>query len=97
MSRVSAVTISEVHRRTRFALSDCTHPYGEGRNEKADGDERQNVVDEIGHWNNSSLFTYVYCLFHFCSKVNTHLSDRVYLRFMKNKHANAGSMATGAL
>ncbi len=30
-------------------LSDYTYPDGESGNEQADGDERQNVVDEIGH------------------------------------------------
>ncbi len=95
MSRVTVATIIGVHRRTRITLSDYAYPDSKGSNEQADGDERQNVVDEIGHWNNSSLFTYVYFLFHFCSEVNTHSAAVMYLRFMKNKHAIAGSMATG--
>ncbi len=94
-SRATVVTINGVHRRTLITFSDYTYPDGESGNEQADGDERQNVVDEIGHWNNSSLFTYVYFLFHFCSKVNTRSCRCMYLRFTKNKHAIAGSMATG--
>jgi hypothetical protein len=41
-------------------------------------------VDEIGHVGNSSVFTYVYFLFYFCSKVNTHSSTAFNLGFTNN-------------
>ena len=68
-----------------MAASDCTHPNGESSNEQADGDEGQNVINEIGHGDSSSLFTYVYYLFYLCSKVNPIKRAVMNLRFMKYK------------
>lgn len=72
----------------RHALSpsDRTHPDGESCNEQAYRNERQNVVDEIGHVGNSSVFTYVYFLFYFCSKVNTRSDAAFILGFTNGEY-----------
>ncbi len=44
-------------------------------------------MDEIGHVGNSSLFTSVYFLFYFCSKVNSELVPCFILRFIKYERA----------
>ena len=66
MSSKTIATLAQVHRNPLF-LSDSTYPDGKSCNEQTYRNERQNVVDEIGHVGNSSVFTYVYLLFHFCS------------------------------
>jgi hypothetical protein len=75
----------------RHALfpSDRTHPDGESCNKQAYRNERQNVVDEIGHVGNSSVFTYVYFLFYFCSKVNTRSSPPFILGFTNSEYTTA--------
>lgn len=72
-----------------FFLSDKAHPDREGGDKQADGNEGQNIVDEIGHGNNSSLFTYVYYLFHFCSNVNTCSACPFILGFTNDEQAKA--------
>lgn len=76
----------------RHALfpSDRTHPDGESCNEQAYRNKRQNVVDEIGHVGNSSVFTYVYFLFYFCSKVNTCSATAFILGFTNNEYTTTG-------
>lgn len=76
----------------RHALfpSNRAHPDGEGCNEQAYRNERQNVVDEIGHVRNSSVFTYVYFLFYFCSKVNTRFATAFILGFTNSEYTTAG-------
>src|SRR5690606_8432859 len=75
----------------RHALfpSNRAHPDGESCNEQAYRNERQNVVDEIGHVRNSSVFTYVYFLFYFCSKVNTRFATTFILGFTNSEYTTA--------
>ncbi|MBB5701552.1 hypothetical protein FHS76_001403 [Ochrobactrum daejeonense] len=89
MSSRTTATLKRVHRNPLFP-SDRAHPDGESCNEQAYRDEGQNVVDEIGHAGNSSLFTYVYFLFYFCSKVNTRSAPAIILRFMNGEYTTAG-------
>lgn len=89
MSSTSTATMKRVHRNPLLP-SDRAHPDGESCDEQAYRNERQNVVDEIGHVRNSSLFTYVYFLFHFCSKVNTHFGTGFILGFTNSEYTTAG-------
>lgn len=88
MSSRTTATLERVHRNPLFP-SDRAHPDGESCNEQAYRDEGQNVVDEIGHAGNSSLFTYVYFLFYFCSKVNPPYGQPVILWFTNNEYKAA--------
>ncbi|MBB4092726.1 hypothetical protein HGG72_09805 [Ochrobactrum pecoris] len=47
-------------------------------------------MDEIGHVGNSSVFTYVYFLFYFCSKVNTCSGAAFILGFTNSEYTTAG-------
>lgn len=81
MSREATARMGQVHRnpkyfpkqirlkRNRFWLEtlDGAYPDRKSCNEEAYGNEGQNIVYEIGHVGNSSLFTSVCYLFYFCS------------------------------
>ncbi|MHC5230593.1 hypothetical protein [Brucella sp. LJL56] len=85
MSSKTIATVSQVHKNPLIP-SDHTHPDGESCDEQAYRNERQNVVDEIGHVGNSSVFTYVYFLFHFCSEVNTRSGAAFILGFTNSEY-----------
>nr|WP_312968574.1 hypothetical protein [Brucella intermedia] len=89
MSSKTIAPVARVHRNPLFP-SNSAHPDGESCNEQAYRNERQNVVDEIGHVGNSSVFTYVYFLFYFCSKVNTRFATAFILGFTNSEYTTAG-------
>ena len=89
MSSKTIAPVARVHRNPLFP-SNSAHPDGESCNEQAYRNERQNVVDEIGHVGNSSVLTYVYFLFYFCSKVNTRFATAFILGFTNSEYTTAG-------